>query len=129
LIDALGLEADLASRQYDRSSWPAIRDCIGKRIAEMPLAQLSTTLEGLDACFAPVLDISETARHPHNVAREAFIDLEGVVQPAPTPEFSRTPAATPGPPASDSDTKGDFLQDWGLSTSEIDLVRSGILMS
>src|SRR6202050_673445 len=50
-------------------------------------------LEGTDACFAPVLTMEEAPRHPHNVARGSFVEVGGVVQPAPAPRFSRTPAA------------------------------------
>ncbi|HLH51158.1 MAG TPA: CoA transferase, partial [Roseiarcus sp.] len=50
-------------------------------------------LEGTDACFAPVLTLAEAARHPHLEARETFVAMEGMMQPAPAPRFSRTPAA------------------------------------
>ena len=55
-------------------------------------------LEGTDACFAPVLSFDEAPSHPHNRARNAFIELDGVVQPAPAPRFSLTPAPPPRAP-------------------------------
>ena len=55
-------------------------------------------MEGTDACFAPVLSFVEAPEHPHNKAREAFITLNGVVQPAPAPRFSLTPAPQPRAP-------------------------------
>ena len=55
-------------------------------------------LEGTDACFAPVLTMAEAPHHPHNVARQSFVEIDGVMQPAPTPRFSRTPASRPTPP-------------------------------
>ncbi len=69
-------------------------------------------LEGSDACFAPVLDWDEAPRHPHNVARATFVEVDGVVQPAPAPRLQRTPAAAPRapqPPASDATA---VLRDW-----------------
>ena len=41
----------------------------------------------------PVLGLAEAPEHPHNVARGTFVDVDGVVQPAPAPRFSRTPGA------------------------------------
>ena len=55
-------------------------------------------LEGTDICFAPVLSLARRREHPHNVARGAFVDVGGMVQPAPAPRFSATPADTPRPP-------------------------------
>ena len=31
-------------------------------------------MEGTDVCFAPVLSIAEAPEHPHNAARETFVD-------------------------------------------------------
>ena len=45
---------------------------------------------GSDVCYAPVLDLTEAPSHPHNVARGSFVEVDGVVQPAPAPRFSRT---------------------------------------
>jgi alpha-methylacyl-CoA racemase len=59
-------------------------------------------LEGSDACFAPVLDWDEAPQHPHNQARATYLDLQGVMQPAPAPRFDRTPSAMPHPAAASS---------------------------
>ena len=56
-------------------------------------------MEGTDVCFAPVLDMDEAPQHAHHRARGAFIELDGVTQPAPVPRFSRTHAAVTMPPA------------------------------
>lgn len=61
-------------------------------------AEWCELLEQTDACFAPVLSMAECAGHPHNVARDVFIEIGGVVQPAPAPRYSHTPCATPTPP-------------------------------
>ena len=44
----------------------------------------------LFAFVAPILNFSEAANHPHNQARESFIRIDGVLQPAPAPKFSLT---------------------------------------
>ena len=85
-------------------------------------------LEGTDACFAPVLTMAEAPRHPHNVARGTFIDVDGVVQPAPAPRFGRTPAARPAPPRAVGVGCRSALADWGIGKERIDaLFAAGAL--
>jgi alpha-methylacyl-CoA racemase len=83
----------------------------------------SEILEGVDACFAPVLDPVEAPRHPHNVARRSFLDLRGVPQPAPAPRFSRTVPETPRPPEHPGDSADDALRDWGLDRDDVVKLR------
>jgi alpha-methylacyl-CoA racemase len=76
-------------------------------------------MEGTDVCFAPVLDWDEAPRHPHNLARETFIDLDGVTQPGPAPRFSRTPPARPTAPVRSGSDSEAILRDWGIPESAI----------
>ncbi|HKI43320.1 MAG TPA: CoA transferase, partial [Mycobacterium sp.] len=76
-------------------------------------------------CFAPVLTLAEAPAHPHNVKRGTFVEVDGVVQPAPAPRFSRTPPGPPQPPSAGSDT-AEVLLGWGLDREEVDaLVPAG----
>ena len=50
-------------------------------------------MEGAEVCFAPVLSMGEAPEHPHLKSRGTFIEVDGVLQPAPAPRFSRTPGA------------------------------------
>jgi alpha-methylacyl-CoA racemase len=85
-------------------------------------------LEGTDACFAPVLTMAEAPHHPHNVARGTFIDIDGVVQPAPAPRFDRTPAGPPTPPRPIGEGSRAALADWGIAEERIDaLITAGAL--
>ncbi len=85
-------------------------------------------LEGTDACFAPVLTMAEAPHHPHNVARGTFVDIDGVVQPAPAPRFGRTPCAPPSPPRALGDGCRPALLDWGIAEDRIDaLAAAGVL--
>lgn len=85
-------------------------------------------LEGTDACFAPVLTPTEAARHPANTAREAFIDVGGVLQPAPAPRFSRTPAGAPTPGAEPGRHTLEVLREWGIDDAQIGaLLDSGAI--
>lgn len=83
-------------------------------------------LEGSDVCFAPVLDLSEAPLHPHNVARETFVEVGGQTQPAPAPRFSRTPSAMPQPANTPGEDTVNTLLESGFSQAEIDaLLESG----
>lgn len=85
-------------------------------------------LEGSDACFAPVLSLAEAPHHPHNVARGTFVEIDGVVQPAPAPRFSRTPAAHPTPPAPRGEGARATLADWRIAEARIEtLLTTGVI--
>jgi len=85
-------------------------------------------LEGTDACFAPVLTMAEAPNHPHNVARGSFIEVDGIVQPAPAPRFTRTPAATPTPPQPRGGGSRTALADWGIAGERVEaLFAAGVL--
>ena len=81
-------------------------------------------LEGTDACVAPVLSLVEAPSHPHNQARGTFVEVGGVPQPAPAPRFSRTPCATPGPPAGSGDDDGQVLAAWGVPPERVERLRA-----
>jgi alpha-methylacyl-CoA racemase len=83
-------------------------------------------MDGSDACFAPVLSLSEAPEHPHNKARATFVEVDGVVQPAPAPRFSRTPGRIQHGPAQTGSKLTEALRDWGLAADEIaELLKSG----
>jgi alpha-methylacyl-CoA racemase len=72
-------------------------------------------MEHTDICFAPVLSMSEAPLHPHNVARETFVNEGGFVQPAPAPRFSETPSAIRWPPAPIERDTGSVLASWKIT--------------
>lgn len=97
-------------------------------IAQKSQAEWCEIMDATDVCFAPVLDLDEAPRHPHNVARETFVELGGVVQPAPAPRFSATPGAIQGPPPAIGAHDREALGDWGFSAAQIeDLKAAGAL--
>lgn len=114
----------------DREAWPALRRRIGGLIRKRTGAQWEEMLADDDMVFAPVLSHERAMRHPHHVAREAFVDVGGESQVAPGPRFGRTPAATPCPaPPPGADTR-EVLAELGLSLGEIAaLERSGTVAS
>ena len=78
--------------QMDAARWPSLKLRMADLFRTRTRDEWCALLEGSDACFAPVLDWDEAPRHPHNVARGTFATVDGVVQPAPAPRFSRTPS-------------------------------------
>ena len=83
-------------------------------------------MEGSDVCFAPVLSLSEVADHPHNKERQTFVTRDGIVQPAPSPRFSRTTAEIAGSPRTAGADSRDVLESAGLGAADIDaLLASG----
>ena len=80
-------------------------------------------MEGSEVCFAPVLSMQEAPSHPHNQQRGTFVEVDGVVQPAPAPRFSRTPSAIQRPPAVPGEHTDEALRDWGLSAAELSQLR------
>ena len=86
-------------------------------------------MEGTDICFAPVLDFLEAQKHPHNMARETYIDVDGMMQPAPAPRFSRTESqVTNGARAAGEDTD-EVLGIWGFSDDKIKQLRASGALS
>jgi alpha-methylacyl-CoA racemase len=84
------LREELLRDQNDQATWPAAKALLAAVFKGKTLQDWSALLEGTDTCYAPVLTMDEAPRHPHNVARGTFIEVDGVMQPAPAPRFSRS---------------------------------------
>jgi alpha-methylacyl-CoA racemase len=123
LLEKLGLEHEGLAKQMERDGWPSDKERIAAVIARKSRAEWCAILEGSDACFAPVLEMDEAPAHHHHRARKTFVDLAGVVQPAPAPRFSSTPGAIQGPPPMIGEHNLSALRDWGLSEELIDRLR------
>ncbi|WPC67961.1 CaiB/BaiF CoA-transferase family protein [Rhodoferax ferrireducens] len=100
--------------QMDRAAWPLLKLRLAQVFRSRTRDEWCALLEGSDACFAPVLDWDEAPRHPHNAARATFLELDGVLQPAPAPRFDRTPAAMPV--SSLAGTSEAVLARWGVAS-------------
>ncbi|HCH24365.1 MAG TPA: CoA transferase [Oceanospirillaceae bacterium] len=84
LLSKLGLDADaLFAKQWDKTSWPLAKAKFTAIFIAQSRDHWCDLLEGSDACFAPVLSLSEALQHPHNQARKMFWNQQGVDQPAP----------------------------------------------
>jgi acetyl-CoA hydrolase len=113
LLSKLGLDADPDfARPYDERTWPGLKQRFSEIFAQRTRAEWCALLEGTDACFAPVLNPDEAARHPHMAARGIYSESGGVLQANPAPRFSETPSGRPGPiPERDADAY-EVLRDW-----------------
>jgi alpha-methylacyl-CoA racemase len=123
LLQRLGLENEALPEQMDRQRWPELKERLTKVFRTKTREEWCDILEGTDVCFAPVLSFDEATQHPHNKARETFIEVAGVVQPAPAPRFSRTPSQVQKPPATPGEHTEEGLLDWGFSQEEIAKLR------
>ena len=115
LLDKAGIDDDAFKRQMDTELWPELKAKLAARFKTKTRDQWCRIMEGTDICFAPVLDLSEAPRHPHNQARGTFIERDGVIQPAPAPRFSRTQPEIQGPPPEPGAHTEEVLRDWGIS--------------
>jgi alpha-methylacyl-CoA racemase len=105
--------------EYDRPRWPEFKERIKGVVREKTRDEWCALLEGTDVCFAPVLSLTEAPAHPHNRERETFVEVEGVMQPAPAPRFSRTPGAVRRPPSAAGQHTDEALGEWGFSADRI----------
>ncbi len=123
LLEKTGISDPAFSVQMDRGQWPVLRERLAAVIASKTQDEWRQIMDGSDVCFAPILDLDEAPRHPHNVARATFVEVEGVVQPAPAPRFSATPGAVAGPPPAIGRHNAEALGDWGFSAGEIQILQ------
>jgi alpha-methylacyl-CoA racemase len=124
LIEKAGLDDPDFQIQMDPSEWPQLKEKIAATFKTKTREEWCEIMEGSDVCFAPVLTFEEAINHPHNVERKTFVDVEGAMQPAPAPRFSRTQPEIRGPasaPGSDTETA---LLAWGFEESEIDALKA-----
>jgi alpha-methylacyl-CoA racemase len=124
LCHRIGMDAGTLPAQNDQAEWPGLKERFAAVFRTKTRDEWCAILEGTDACFAPVLSLAEAPSHPHNVARGTFVEVAGVVQPAPAPRFSRTPGAVQSPPARPGEHTDAALADWGFPADEIAALRA-----
>jgi alpha-methylacyl-CoA racemase len=119
LLEKTGATDPEFVKQMDRSAWPSLREKLAAILLTKTRDEWSAIMGGTDVCFAPVLDLDEAPKHPHNAARKTFVEVGGVTQPAPAPRFSATPGAIQGPPPAIGAHTAEALKDWGLSDADV----------
>ncbi|MHB8576949.1 MAG: CaiB/BaiF CoA transferase family protein [Dehalococcoidia bacterium] len=123
LLKHTGLAAADLPDQRDQRQWPALKTRLAEIFKLKTRDEWCAIMEGSDVCFAPVLSMSEAYAHPHNVARETFVEVAGIRQPGPAPRFSRTPGSIARPPSRPGQHTDEALGDWGFGTDEIRSLR------
>ena len=123
MLQRCGIDDPAFQRQNDPAAWPDLKQRLAALIETRSRDAWCEILEGSDACVAPVLDWDEAPEHPHNRAREAFVEVDGVLQPAPAPRFSRTPADTPGASSASARDTHDVLAGWGVDPRQLAPLR------
>jgi alpha-methylacyl-CoA racemase len=113
LLSGLGLTG-LPDRS-DPRNWPQLRARLSARFAERTRDEWAAVFAGSEACVEPVLSLAEAARDPHLVARQTYATADGVLQPSPSPRFSRTPGQLPGPPPAPGQHTVQALTEWGVA--------------
>jgi len=115
LLEKAGLDDPAFAQQMNKAEWPSLKARVAATIKTKTRDEWCAIMEGTDVCFAPVLSMAEAPEHPHNKARETFVEIEGVVQPAPAPRFSKTPGAVQRPPSGGGEHREEVLAEWGLA--------------
>lgn len=129
LIRLLALDGKGLPDLDDRASWQLAKRMIGDRFKSRPRSHWEKVFADSDACVAPVLSMSEAPHHPHMKARGGFIDVDGVVQPAPAPRFSRTQPGKPTPPEASAFGDGSALREWSIPEEKIAQLREAGVVS
>ncbi|GGJ62870.1 CoA transferase [Streptomyces brasiliensis] len=129
MVEKLGLALETLPDRDDPSNWPALTELFAGIFRGETRDHWASLFDGTDACVTPILTFAEARSHPHNAARGTIVEEFNVIQPAPAPRLSRTPAAITQPPAVPGRESRDVLLDWGLSADRVEeLIESGTVV-
>ncbi len=109
--------------QHDRKAWGSLKDKLTALFKSKTRSQWDALMEHTDVCYAPVLTMSEAARHPHNIARGTFVEVGASLQPSPAPRYSVTRTAVPEPAPMPGDQTEGILGSLGMGPDEIGKLR------
>lgn len=124
LLEKTGITDPAFAAQMNRGEWDNLRAKLAEVIGKKTQDEWCEIMDATDVCFAPVLDLDEAPKHKHNVARQTFVEMGGVIQPAPAPRFSETPGAIQGPPPAIGAHDREALTDWGFSADAIEALKT-----
>ena len=120
LLAVMDLDPEsLPGAQYDQDAWPEMKDIFAQRFRQHTRDEWVQAAIGKNACLHPVLEVHEASATDHADARESFVDVAGITQPAPAPRFSRTPATVDLPPPRPGEHTTEVLKDWGIAQDQI----------
>jgi alpha-methylacyl-CoA racemase len=119
LREKAGLADDAFDAQMDGAQWPALKEKLTELFKTKTRDEWTEIMEGTDICYGPILSLKEAPNHPHNQARETFVERDGVVQPNVAPRFSRTESQIQGPSPHCGEHSKDILSEWGFADEAI----------
>ncbi len=123
-VDKAAFESQwLGSPTQDRALIPELEQKMAAAFKLRTQAQWCEIFEGGNACVTPILNVHEAAEHPHNKARKTFVEIDGLLQHAPAPRFSRTQTNTPEAPRVAGEDTDALLAAFGFSTDAISALR------
>ena len=127
LLEKTGLDQDPdLAKQMSRDDWPMLREKLAAVMATKTRDEWDGIMLGTDICYAPILNFEEAVEHPHNQARQTFVNSADITQAAPAPRFSRTEPELPQPPVAPGQHTDEILAGIGLDAAAIvDLKESG----
>ena len=123
LLEHTGIDDPDFQNQHDKAKWPAFKARLTEVFKAKTRDEWCRIMEGTDVCFAPVLSLDEAKDHPQSQTRNTFIEVGGVLQPAPAPRFSRTKPDTPKPPPKVGGDTEAVLADFGFSPDELEALK------
>ena len=120
LLEKLGLSDDASlPKQMSRDDWPRLQDRFTAIFLTKTRDEWDAIMLGSDICYAPILNFADAVEHPHNVERATFVTVNGLIQAAPAPRFSRTPATVPAAAAAPGEHTDAVLQAAGFDAARI----------
>jgi len=123
LLEKCEISDESFAAQQEQAGWPSLKEKLTALFLSKTREEWCELMEGSDVCFAPVLDLGEAPNHPHNIARQTFIEVDGVTQPAPAPRFSRTQGEVQSSAAMVGEHSEQVLSDWGYDEAEIEQLK------
>ncbi len=116
------MDDPLFQNQWDTKNWPQAKQKVSEIFLQKSQVYWCELLEGTDVCFAPVLNFSEAVNHPHNQARNVFVEQQGVLQPAPAPKLSASVQQVGRVPLP-GEHSDSILKNLGLSDDKITVMK------
>ena len=108
----------------DKDQWPALKARLDRAVQDQDAATSGARSWSTPTCASRRCSrTSEAPQHPHNVARDTFVEVAGVTQPGPAPRFSRTPLEVQRPPAHAGQHTDEVLAEWGFDDARIAKLR------
>ena len=124
LLEKLGLDPDSLPPQMERESWPSMKEKFKEIFLTKTRDEWCALMENTDICFAPVLSLAEAPDYAHNKERGSFVEVDGVMHPAPAPRFSATPSSIKSPTPPTGVHTDEVLADWGISADKVAALKA-----